>query len=286
MASAKQIRDEIMKMTIIVNSNPAQQEIYKLAEANRKLADESSKLRAEREKVRQTLGKESQEYKELTQKINDNSLSISNNKRKMQELSDSLDISQMSVKQLKQELTLLKRELERTVPGSNQFNALQERIGQVSTRLGEVRNGARSTQMSFQQLADRFNQYSGIITAVAAVLIGFGLSVQNIIDRNNKMADAMSQVEKNVNMTRQEVEALTRSFSDMDTRTKKIDLLKIATAGGRLGVAKEDIKDFVVEVDKANVALGDSWEGGADKIAEEIGRIALSYEETKNQPIA
>ena len=37
MASAKQIRDEIMKMTIIVNSNPAQQEIYKLTEANRKL---------------------------------------------------------------------------------------------------------------------------------------------------------------------------------------------------------------------------------------------------------
>jgi tubulin-specific chaperone A len=286
MASAKQIRDEIMKMTIIVNSNPAQQEIYKLAEANRKLADESTKLRAEREKVRQTLGKESQEYKELTQKINDNSLTISNNKRKMQELTDSLDINQMSVKQLRQELTLLKRELDRTVPGSNQYNALQERIGQVSTRLGEVRNGARSTQMSFQHLADRFNHYSGIVTAVAAVLIGFGLSVQNVIDRNNKMADAMSQVEKNANMTRQEVEALTRSFSDMDTRTKKIDLLKIATAGGRLGVAKEDIKDFVVEVDKANVALGDSWEGGADKIAEEIGRIALSYEETKNQPIA
>ena len=44
MASAKQIRDEIMKLTIIVNSNPAQQEIYKLTEANRKLADESTKL--------------------------------------------------------------------------------------------------------------------------------------------------------------------------------------------------------------------------------------------------
>ena len=136
MASAKQIRDEIMKMTIIVNSNPAQQEIYKLTEANRKLADESTKLRAEREKVRLTLGKESQEYKELTQKINDNSLSISNNKRKMQELTDSLDISQMSVKQLRQELSMLKRELERNVPGSEQYNALQERIGQVQTRLG------------------------------------------------------------------------------------------------------------------------------------------------------
>lgn len=286
MASAKQIRDEIMKMTIIVNSNPAQQEIYKLTEANRKLTDESSKLRKEREEVRRTLGKESQEYKDLTQKINDNSLSISNNNRKISELTDSLDISQMSVKQLKQELTLLRRELERTVPGSSQYNALQERIGQVNNRLGEVRNGARNTQLTFQGLADKFNQYSGIVTAVAAVLIGFGLSVQNIIDRNNEMAVAMTQVEKNANMTRKEVEALTRSFSDMDTKTKKIDLLKIATAGGRLGIAKQDIRDFVVEIDKANVALGDSWEGGPEKIAESLGTIAKLYKDTKDQPIA
>ena len=87
-------------------------------------------------------------------------------------------------------------------------------------------------------------------------------------------------------MTKKEVEDLTRSFSEMDTRTSKIDLLKIANEGGKLGVAKEDIKGFVVEVDKANVALGDSFEGGAAAIANSLGKISGLYEETKSQPIA
>ena len=87
----------------------------------------------------------------------------------------------MSVKQLRQELTLLRKEQERTVPGSNQYNALQERISQVSTRLGEVRNGARSTQMSFQQLADKFNHlfvFKG--TSITMVSGDISTGVENI----------------------------------------------------------------------------------------------------------
>ena len=41
----------------------------------------------------------------------------------------------MSVKQLKQEAVLLRRELERVVPGSNQYNALQTQLGAVNGRV-------------------------------------------------------------------------------------------------------------------------------------------------------
>lgn len=286
MASAKKIRDEIMTMTIVVNSNPAQQEIYNLTKKNRELTQETQKLREERTKIAKTLGKESEEYKSLTKQINDNSSTITNNNRKIKELGDTLDISQMSVKQLKQELVLLRRELDRVVPGSDQYRALQERIGQVSTRLAEVRNGARDTSLSFGALADRFNQYSGIIAGIVAILVGFGLSVQAVIDRNNKMADAMSGVEKTTGMTRKEVEALAKTYADFDTRTKRIDLLKISEVGGRLGVAKNEISEFTQEVDKAYVALGDSWQGGVDKLADSLGRISTLYAETKDLPIA
>jgi tubulin-specific chaperone A len=87
-------------------------------------------------------------------------------------------------------------------------------------------------------------------------------------------------------MARSEVEELARSFSDFDTRTKKIDLLKISEVGGRLGVAKSEIKEFTREVDKANVALGDSWSGGIDNLADSLGRISSLYKETKDLPIS
>ena len=166
----------------------------------------------------------------------------------------------MSVKQLKQEAILLRRELDRVVPGSNQYNALQTQLGAVNGRLAEVRGSAAATSSSFGSLAAQFNHYSGIITV--ALFIGFGVSIQSVIDRNNKLVDAQTAVAKTVNMTKEEVEDLTKTFATFDTRTSRIDLLKIAETGGRLGVGKAQIKDFVQEVDKANVALGDGFAGG------------------------
>ena len=286
MASGKQIRDEIMRMTIVVNSNPAQQEIYNLTEANRKFALQSTKLREERVKVGQSLGKNSQEYKDLTAQINSNSASITANNKKIKDLADTLDISQMSVKQLKQEAVLLRRELERVVPGSNQYNALQTQLGAVNGRLAQVRGGAAATSSSFGSLASQFNHYSGIITAGVAMFVGFGLSIQAVIDRNNKLVDAQTAVGKTVNMTKEEVEDLTKTFSAFDTRTSKIDLLKIAETGGRLGVGKAQIKDFVQEVDKANVALGDGFAGGVEAVTDTLGKLKNLYGETKDLDMA
>lgn len=286
MASAKQIRDEIMRMTIVVNSNPAQQEIYNLTEANRKFALQSTKLREERVKVGQSLGKNSQQYKDLTAQINSNSALITANNKKIKDLADTLDISQMSVKQLKQEAVLLRRELERVVPGSNQYNALQTQLGAVNGRLAQVRGGAAATSSSFGSLASQFNHYSGIITAGVAMFVGFGLSIQAVIDRNNKLVDAQTAVGKTVNMTKEEVEDLTKTFSAFDTRTSKIDLLKIAETGGRLGVGKAQIKDFVQEVDKANVALGDGFAGGVEAVTDTLGKLKNLYGETKDLDMA
>lgn len=287
MASAKKIRDEIMSMTIVVNSNPAQQEIYSLTKRSKELTAESRALNKEREKVAETLGEESQEYQDLTQKINDNSSALQINKNKVKDLTDSLNINEMTVKQLRQELTLLNRELtDRVAPGTAQYDALQRRIGEVRARLNEVRTGAAGSQDSIDELQSAFEEYGGTIAVVVGVITGYVMVVQELIDRNNEMADAMSAVEKTTGMTTNEVKELSEAFTDFDTRTKKLDLLKIAEVGGRLGVAKQEILDFTREIDKAYVSLGDSWNGGVDDLADSLGTVASLYKETKDLPIA
>lgn len=287
MASAKKIRDEIMAMTIVVNSNPAQQEIQHLTQKNKELTDESKKLNKEREKIAQTLGEESKEYIDLTKRIDDNNTAVTINKNKVQELTESLDINQMTVKQLKAELGILNRLLnEKVAPGTNQYDALQKRIAEVRDRIKEVRNGADDSAGGFDKLNDTFNEYAGVAATIVGTLAGVTLSIQEVIDRNNEMTDAMSAVEKTTGMTTAEVKELSNAFTDFDTRTKKIDLLKIAEVGGRLGVAKSEILDFTKEVDKAYVALGDSWNGGVDDLADSLGKIASIYKETKDLPIA
>ena len=286
MASGKQIRDEIMKLTIAVNSDPAQKEIHSLREENNKLNESIDVLKQKKDELGRRNKANAQEWDALTKEIQKSTTEIGRNNKKIEELRASMDITQMTVGQLKKELALLNQQKINVLPGSEAAQKLNEQIGAINTRLREVSGGASESRRSFSSLADKFNHYSGLITAGAAALVGFGITVQNIIDRNNKMADAMSGVEKTTGMARQEVEQLTKSFADFDTRTSKLDLLKIAEEGGRLGVAKSQIANFVQEVDKANVALGDSWSGGAAKVAESLGKITTLYDTMKALPIA
>ena len=286
MASARQIRDEIMKMTIVVNSDPAQKAIYELDKKTNQLVADKKKLSKEIKETEALLGKESAEYKALAKEILATSREITSNKKEMERLRGEMNITQMTMSQLKQEAKLLRANLDNMVPGSDAAKALDAQLAKVNARMAEIRSGASGTSLSFKNLADRFNHYSGIVTACAGVLIGFGLTVQNIIDRNNKLVDAQTAVAKTVGMTTKEVQDLTKTFSDFDTRTSKIDLLKIAETGGRLGVQKSEIADFVQEVDKANVALGDGFAGGVEAVTNTLGKLKGLYSETKDLNIA
>src|SRR5690606_12174525 len=62
------------------------------------------------------------------------------------------------------------------------------------------------------------------------------------------------------------------------------DLLSIAEEGGRIGIPKEEIAAFTKEMDKANVALGDSF-GSASEVANVLGKLRNLYQETKDMDI-
>ena len=286
MASSRQIRDEIMKMTIVVNSDPAQKAIYDLSKKNQDLKEKNDSLSASMKDVRSTLGKNSDEYKKLTSELNQNRLSITANEKEMERLRGEMDITQMTMQQLRKEAALLRTNLNNMVPGSQASIEMQAQLERVNARMSEVRTGANQTRTSFRGLADTFNHYQGIVVAGLAVFAGFALSVQQIIDHNNKLVDAQTAVAKTVNMTKQEVDELTKSFSAFDTRTSRIDLLKIAETGGRLGIGKDQIKEFVREVDKANVALGDGFAGGVEAVTDTLGKLKNLYGETKDLDMA
>ncbi|MGV8914400.1 MAG: phage tail tape measure protein [Kaistella sp.] len=286
MASARQIRDEIMKMTIVVNSDPAQKAIYDLSKKNVELKERNDAVKDSLKQVQATLGKNSEEYKKLSAELNQNKNSITGNVKEMERLRGEMGISQMTMQQLRKEAALLRTNLSNMVPGSQPARDMQTQLDLVNARMAEVRTGANQTSRSFRGLADTFNHYQGIVFAATAVFAGFALSVQQVIDRNNKLVDAQTAVAKTVNMTKQEVDELTKSFSAFDTRTSRIDLLKIAETGGRLGIGKEQIREFVREVDKANVALGDGFAGGVEAVTDTLGKLKNLYGETKDLDMA
>lgn len=282
---ARTITDEEIKLSIVINGNPAQKQLLDLEKATRRLNEEQKSLYLEKKRLEAQGLKESAQYKDITAKIKLNQIALTENKNAMKELQNQIGITGLTMKQLTDKAHLLKMTLRNLVPGSADYKRYQDELNQVNTRISELNGRASQTGFSLGKVADGFNRYAALGASVLGFFAGMVVSVQKIIDVNGKLSEAQTNVMKTTGMTKKEVDDLTKSFGVLQTRTARIDLLGIAETGGRLGIAKEDIQDFVKVMDKASVALGDSFEGGPDVVAEKLGRIKGLYGELKDASV-
>jgi len=279
---AKTISDEQMKLDIIINGDPAQKQLLDLEKSTREVTKETKELKVQRRLLTEQGKKDTAEWKALDAAIKTNTNTIDNNTAKMKILQDQIGITGLTMHQLSQKAMTLKMSLQNAVPGGEAYQRYQTELNQVNTRLDELRGRSRTAQSSIGTLADGFNRYQGMALAAVASLTGVVLSIQKIIDINGKLSDAQSDVMKTTGMTKVEVDELTKSFGLLQTRTSRIDLLGIAEQGGRIGIAKAEIGDFVAVMNKASVALGDSFTGGAEEVANKLGKIKFLFQETKD----
>lgn len=282
---ARTITDEEIKLSIIINGNPAQKQLLDLEKATRRLTEENKSLILEKKRLEAQGLKESAQYKEITAKIKSNNLALSENKNAMKELQNQIGVTGLTMAQLTQKATLLKMTLRNLVPGSADYVRYQQELKQVNTRIGELNGRAATAGLSIGKIADGFNRYAALSASVIGFFAGMVVSVQKIIDLNGKLSDTQADVMKTTGMTKKEVDELTKSFGVLETRTSRIDLLKIAEQGGRIGIAKEEIQDFVKTMNMANVALGDSFTGGVEEVANKLGKLKFLFQETKDMSV-
>ncbi len=282
---ARTITDEEIKLSIIINGDPAQKQLFELEKATRKLTEENKAYGIQRAALERQGLKDSQQYKDLTAKIKANTASIDNNKATMKELTNQIGITSLTMAQLQTKALQLRIALRNMTPGSDDFKKFDAELKTVKNRIDELNGKAHQSKSSLSSLADGFNKYAALGTSFVAGLTGIVLSVQKIIDINGKLSDSQADVMKTTKMSKAEVDDLTKSFGLLQTRTSRIDLLKIAEQGGRLGVPKAEIQDFVKSMNVAAVALGDSFTGGVDEVAEKLGKIKFLFKETKDMKI-
>lgn len=278
----KKLHEEDIKLNIIVGNNQAQNKITELEAANRKLREEQTRLYELRNKLDAQGKKETAEYKNTVARLKELRLEISQNKAEIKKLGDTLGITGMTMQQLRRRASILRSELNNMVPGSGKYKMLQKELQAVTGRITELNAKAHAQKFTFAGAADWLNRYQTMLVGVVATLTGVVLSFQRWLDYAGKLSDQQANVMKTTQMTKQEVDDLTRSFGELETRTSKIDLLKIAEEGGRIGIAKNEMLDFVGVMDKASVALGDSFTGGVEEVSAVLGKLKFLFEETKN----
>lgn len=214
-----------------------------------------------------------QEYREVSDKIKDTT-------QAKQMLRREMDMEELSIKELQKLLKDYKNEwLAATDPAIRE--AMRGKMDDVNDRLKELGVNVKSQETVWGNfkgwLAAAFTA-DGIIELARAVFDWGRESLKMAVE----VSDSFADIKKATGMTTAEVEGLNEEMSKIDTRTTQQALLDISKVGGQVGIAKDEMLGFVEATDKAVVALGDEFSGGAEEVASTMGTLKNLFEDTKN----
>ena len=123
----------------------------------------------------------------------------------------------LSLKELKSLQAQLRNELARAIPGSEHRVKLEREMAAINARVGELTQGSKKTGSSFGGMADGFNKYFGIITAVAASLTGLVFSFRQVVDTFNEFEKKLDNLSALTGLTGENLAWLSNSAKEMST---------------------------------------------------------------------
>lgn len=135
----KVIKEEDLRLNIIVNGNDTRQKIGELSRSVEDLNTKNQQLEAQRKKLRAEGQKESQQYKDLTAQINTNKATIKGYQQQINSLRSSIKVSEMTMGELQQRAKQLNAQLRNAAPGTKQYDQLAKKLREVNTRMVELR---------------------------------------------------------------------------------------------------------------------------------------------------
>lgn len=203
---------------------------------------------------------------------------------RMDQIRGKMSVTEMTTKELNAELKKLIAIRQQLAPGTEAFEKNAASIRTVKERLFELNQQIAVGEGFWSRMKRQAMEFG----TLAAGYMGFQFlsgQVTNIIRKNADLEDSLANIRKTTGATTEEVKQMNKEFGRLDTRTATADLREIAIIAGQLGIAKEDIVGFVESVDKANVALGDEFKGGASEIAQELGLLRNVFTDIKSDKV-
>lgn len=271
---AKTIRDEDLRLNIIINGDNGRKQI---GELERALHDTNAKLETLYEKRKKLEGQgkqDTQAYRSLSAQIGKTEKAVDGYREKLAALRRQQSINTMTLSELTSHINRVRAQLSKVDPGTPLWKQLNAELKKSSARLAELRAQAKVTGGTICTMAERVNRYIGLITAgfasLTAVFSGVSRAKQAFQEWDESIANAM----KTTQLSRKEILELDKDLKKLDTRTSQNDLLGLARTAGKLGIeGRDNILQFVSAADKINIALSEDLGDNAEEALREIGKL-------------
>ena len=271
---AKIIRDEDLRLNIIINGDNGRKQ---MGELERAIHDTNSKLEtlyAKRKKLEEQGKKDTQAYRNLSTQIGKQTKAIEGYRERLEALRRQQSVNTMTLSELTSHINRVRAQLAKTDPNTPLWKQLNAELKTSSARLAELRAQSKATGGAICTMAERANRYIGLITAgfatLTAVFSGVNRAKESFKEWDEAIADAM----KTTQLSREEMLLLNDDSKKIDTRSSQNRLLGLTRIAGKLGIdGRDSILQFVGAADKIDLALGEDLGGDAEDAIREIGKL-------------
>lgn len=254
------MKSEDLRLNIIVNGDAGRKEILDTEKA-------ISKLESELKSLKKAEGDHSKEISETNKKLTDA-------KSKFAELQRQMNLDQKTMAELKSHIKATRAALEKAVPGTENWNVLNEELLECRKRFAELAKQSQSTKAVLSNTFTNIGNISIGIKALIDIASGLWNKTEHAREAWLQYDEALVDAMKTTGLSRDEIEELSAELKKFDTRTAQNELLSLARVGGKLGLSgKEDLLEFVSAADKINVALKEDLGGDAEAAIGQIGKL-------------
>lgn len=254
------MKSEDLRLNIIVNGDAGRKEILDTKK-------EISKLESEIKSLKKAEGDHSKEISETNKRLTEA-------KSKYAELERQMKLDQKTMAELKSHIKATRAALEKAVPGTENWDALNAELIISQKRFRELAIQAQNTQNALRKGWDNLGKLSVAANNIVQLYGRFSGQIEQAKQSWLQYDEALVDAMKTTGLSRDEIEELSAELKKFDTRTAQNELLSLARVGGKLGISgKEDLLEFVSAADKINVALKEDLGGDAEAAIGQIGKL-------------
>lgn len=209
-----------------------------------------------------------------SKEISETNKRLTEAKSKYAELERQMKLDQKTMAELKSHIKATRAALEKAVPGTENWDALNAELIISQKRFRELAIQAQNTQNALRKGWDNLGKLSVAANNIVQLYGRFSGQIEQAKQSWLQYDEALVDAMKTTGLSRDEIEELSAELKKFDTRTAQNELLSLARVGGKLGISgKEDLLEFVSAADKINVALKEDLGGDAEAAIGQIGKL-------------
>lgn len=255
----KVIKEEDLRLNIIVNGNDTRKKIGELTRSVQDLKSANEKLEEQRRKLEAAGQKESQQYKELTVQINANKAQIKEYNSTISSLTAKMKVSDMTMGDLQRRAKELNAQLRHAAPGTKQYDQLSKQLREVNARMAELKAQTKGVGGAMDKLGlGKLQAFVGKLFIYYQVVRGFFRIFSGGIKTIKDFEQANVNLSTILRVSVSQMTALTRSALELGRTTEYTasQVTNLQTELAKLGFGQQAILEMQKPILQFATAVG------------------------------